>query len=309
MMDRLTSLRVFREIVEIGSFSGAARRLGVSAPMVSKHIAELERSTGARLLHRSSRRLSPTEAGEGYYVHCRQALEILDAADAEIRQDASRPRGPLKISAPVWCANPHFVAALAEYHRRYPEVIVDLRLENRMVDLVADGFDLALRATTAPSPHLIARKICDVSFVAVATPEYLMRSPVGEFGGRGLNEIIAPTYLNLNKMFPPRSAKSAGAPQVVMRTDDSTLSRLSVLAGIGPAVLPDWIVADDIAAGKLVALSLDLKLPTIALHAVYASRKYVPLKMRTFIDFFMKAFNAGGPKLAEANASPPSLFA
>jgi DNA-binding transcriptional LysR family regulator len=308
-MDRLTSLRVFREIVEIGSFAGAAKRLGVSAPMASKHIAELEHSTGTRLLHRSSRRLSPTEAGESYYAHCRQALEILDAADAEIRQDASRPRGPLKISAPVWCANPRFVAVLAEYHRRYPEVVVDLRLENRMADLVAEGFDLALRASLEPSPNLIARKLCDVRFLAVAAPEYLARfERDADAKRRMIGELIAPSYFDLKKMFPSRGAKTAGAaPQVVMRTDDSNLSHLCVLAGIAPAVLPDWIVSDDINAGRLAPLKLDRALPTITLHAVYSSRRYVPLKLRTFIDFFSRKLGGSAPRTpgVAAKLAPP----
>lgn len=289
-MDRLTSLRVFREIVETGSFTAAAKRLGVSAPMASKHVAALEQATGARLLNRSSRRLSPTEAGEAYYAQCRQALEILDAADAEVGQRASTPRGLLKVSAPVWCANPRFVAALAEYHRRYPEVVVDLRLENRMVDLVAEGFDLALRATHEPAPNLFARKLCDVQLQAVATPEFLARNAGDD---PRTMEVIAPSYIDSNKMFPARLAKkSSFAPQIVMRTNDSNLIYLSVLAGIGAAVLPDWIVADDLAAGRLVALTLDRPPPKPVLHAVYVSRRHVPVKMRSFIDFFSKRLGA-----------------
>jgi DNA-binding transcriptional LysR family regulator len=289
-VDRLTSLRVYREIVETGSFAAAAKKLGVSAPMVSKHIAQLELSVGARLLHRSSRHLSPTEAGESYYAHCRQALEILDAADAEIHQVSSRPRGQLKISAPIWCANKRFSDALAEYHQRYPEVVVDLHLENRMVDLVAESYDLALRVSMTPSPNLIARKICNVEFLPVATPEYLAQLEAPGADKERMNlEIIAPNYFDLNKMFRPRLAKAAAPrPTVVMRSDNSYLSYLSVLAGVGYAVLPDWIVADDIASGRLVAPETDHPLTTLTLHAVYASRRHVPLKVRSFIDFFSK---------------------
>jgi DNA-binding transcriptional LysR family regulator len=285
---------VFREIVETGSFAAAAKRLNVSAPMASKHIAELEQAVGARLLHRSSRRLAPTEAGEAYYAQCRQALEILDAADAQARQRSSTPQGVLKVAAPVWCANRRFVAVLADYLRRYPEVVVDLRLENRMVDLVAEGFDLALRATPEPAPNLFARKLCDVQLQAVATPEFLARSRARNEGGPAQTmEIIAPSYVDMNKMFPARWTKNpSSAPQIVMRTDDSHLTYLSVLAGIGAAVLPDWIVADDIAAGDLVALTLERSLPNPTLHAVYTSRRHIPSKLRSFVDFFGKHLGA-----------------
>jgi DNA-binding transcriptional LysR family regulator len=142
-------------------------------------IAQLESQTGARLLNRSSRHLSPTESGELYYAQCRQALDLLDAADAAIQRDASTPRGQLKVTAPNWCANPRFVQTLADYRDAYPDVIVDLRLENRRVDLVTEGLDLALRASLDPAPTLFARLICLVPFHAVASPDYLARKASG----------------------------------------------------------------------------------------------------------------------------------
>ena len=286
-MDRLTGLRVFREIVETGSFSGAAERLGVSAPMASKHIAQLESQTGVRLLNRSSRHLSPTEAGEIYYAQCRQALDILDAADAAIQQDAATPRGQLKITAPNWCASPRFVRALADYHDAYPDVIVDLRLENRRVDLVTEGLDLALRASLDPAPTLFARLFCVVPFHAVASPDYLARKGVaaGETRLAGL-DLIVPSYISADILALMR----AGAARTAMRSDDSTLTYQAVLAGIGVAVLPDWIVGDDIAAGRLSVLKLDPRPPDIPLHAVYVSRRHVAPKLRSFVDFFAKRF-------------------
>jgi DNA-binding transcriptional LysR family regulator len=289
-MDRLTSLRVFREIIETGSFSAAAERLGVSAPMASKHIAQLEDAAGARLLHRSSRRLSPTEAGATYYAQCRQALDILDAADAAIREGAASPRGQLKITAPVWCATPRFAQALADYHQAFPDVVVDVRLENRMVDLVAEGFDLALRAAFEPSPTLFARALCAVQFSLVATPECIarMNASPDETGGLGA---IVPTYVSAEKLFPRRPAGKASLhPRIVMRTDDTTLSYFAVLAGIGMAVLPDWTVGDDITTGRLIVLKRDRPTPPITLHAVYTSRSHVTPKLRSFIDFFARRF-------------------
>jgi molybdenum-dependent DNA-binding transcriptional regulator ModE len=120
-MDRMTSLRVFREVVEAGSFVAAAERLGLSPPMASKHVAQLEKSLGARLLHRSSRHLSLTEAGTAWYEQSRRALDLLDAAEAAIGQAHDAPRGQLKVSAPVWCATPRFARVLADYREKYPE--------------------------------------------------------------------------------------------------------------------------------------------------------------------------------------------
>ena len=175
-MDRLTSLRVFREVVEAGSFAAAAARLEISAPMASKHVAQLEQSLGARLLHRSSRHLSLTEAGRAWYEQSGRALDLLDAAEHAIGQKNDTPRGQLKVSAPVWCATPRFADVLAGYRERCPEVLVDMHLENRKVDLAADGYDLALRATQEPSPALIARPLCRLQFHLVASPQCIARA-------------------------------------------------------------------------------------------------------------------------------------
>jgi DNA-binding transcriptional LysR family regulator len=301
MMDRLTGLRLFREIVETGSFSAAAERMGLSAPMASKHIARLENATGARLLNRSSRHLSPTEAGQTYYAQCRQALDILDAADAAIHQGAASPRGQLKITAPVWCANARFASALAGYRARYPDVIVDMRLENRTVDLVAEGFDLALRATLEPSPTLFARLLCTVRFRPVATPDYLARERKLDDRRSPVLDFIAPSYLAADKLALMRgSGASTGSARTVMRSDDTTLTYFSVLAGIGIAFLPEWIIADDLASGRLVDLHVEPEMPAMPLYAVYASRSHIPPKLRTFIDFLVG-------RLGEADMRPDPL--
>src|SRR5438552_9942260 len=174
-LDTLTSMKVFREVVDSGSFVAAAARLGLSAPMASKHVAHLERHLGARLLNRTSRRLSMTEAGSVYFEHCREALDTLEMGEGALGQNVQSPRGILKITAPVWCATARFAHMLAAYRLKYPGVVVDMRLENRKIDLAAEGYDLALRATREPSPALIVRPVCEVRFLLVATPSYLQR--------------------------------------------------------------------------------------------------------------------------------------
>ena len=288
-MDRMTSLRVFREVVEAGSFVAAAERLGLSAPMVSKHVAQLEKSLGARLLHRSSRHLSLTEAGTGWYEQSRRALDLLDAAEAAISQTHDTPRGQLRVSAPVWCATPRFARVLADYREKYPEVLVDMHLENRKVDLAADGYDLALRATQEPSPALIARPLCQVPFYLAGTPAYIesmgglpaLPADLAKLGA------IVPSYVNLEnlelkgpggRMFPLRLSPA-------MRSDDTTLSLHAVHANMGIAFMPLWLIEEDLASGRLLRLLPEFDFGPLRLFAVYTSRQYMSPKLRTFIDF------------------------
>jgi DNA-binding transcriptional LysR family regulator len=287
-MDRLTSLRVFRDVVESGSFTAAAERLGISAPMASKHVAQLEKSLGARLLHRSSRHLSLTEAGEAWYEQSRRALDLLDAAEAAIGRKNEAPRGQLKVSAPVWCATPRFARVLADYRARFPEVLVDMHLENRKVDLNADGYDLALRATQEPSPALIARPLCRLQFHLVATPGYVARAGVpavpADLAKLGA---IVPSYVNLEGL----SLKGPGGRQAplrlqpVMKSDDTNLTLHAVRAGMGMSFLPEWLVDEDLAQARLVKLVPDHAAPPVTLFAVYTSRQYMAPKLRSFIDF------------------------
>lgn len=301
MLDQLTSLQVFCEVVDAGGFSAAANRLSMSAPMVSKHIAQLEGKLGARLLHRTSRRQSLTEAGTVYYEQCRAALDMLQAGQATIGQGMQLPRGQLKLSAPVWCANRRFARLLADYRGKYPEVLIDIRLENRKVDLVAEGFDLALRATREPSPSLIARPICPVPFRLVAAPAFLKRcgtprtpQELAQF------DAIVPSYVDINGLeIHGPTGKTKARFKAAMKSDDTTLSFHAVHAGLGIAYLPDWLVADDLATRKLTRLLPDHDVPSVTLFAVYTSRRYILPKLRSFIDFLSEAL---GPA-AEADAS------
>ncbi|CAM3962357.1 LysR family transcriptional regulator [Paracidovorax anthurii] len=290
----LTGLRVFLAIVEAGSFSAAADRLGMAPPMVSKHIARLERVLGARLLHRTSRSMSLTEAGTAFCAQGRQALELLDAAAAMAGQGQDRPRGELRISAPVWCATPRFAGLLAAYRRAFPEVRLDLHLDNHMVDIVSEGFDVALRMTAEPAPQLIARPLCPVAFHLVAAPGALPLPGGGPLGAPPPIPVVVPNYVPFERF---RGMLQDGLRQpidTVMKSSDSTLSYHAVIAGMGAAFLPDWLVEGDLASGRLV------KLPGAAdfagtLFAVYASRRHMPPKLRSFIDFLAERLGGAGP--------------
>ncbi|BBB61763.1 transcriptional regulator [Undibacterium sp. KW1] len=293
----LNGIRVFREIIESGSFTAAADRLGMAAPMVSKHVARLERKLGARLLNRSSRSMSLTEAGKTFYEQGRQALDILDAAVAAVAHDSGPPRGELKISAPVWFATPRFASLLTEFRQTYPEIRLDLYLDNHMVDLVADGFDLALRATAEPSANLIARQLCTTHFYLVATPAYLRMLKAAADPAESLTvATIFPNYLQLERL--KLSIMAGSIPlklDAVMKSSDTTMSYHCVLAGMGAAFLPAWLVASDLESGRL--LQVNNHEPGFASHlfAVYTSRRQMPPKLRCFIDFLIEKLSDQQP--------------
>lgn len=293
MLD-LTGVRVFCEIVDSGSFTAAADRLGMAPPMVSKHLARLERHLAARLLNRSSRSMSLTEAGTLFHEQARQALDALDAGVASVGQSTGEPRGELKVSAPVWIATPRLAGLLAEYRQAYPQVRLDFHLENRMVDLVSEGFDLALRMKNDPSQNLISRPLCPVSFHCVATPDYLARCAARDHTGAPSSfEMIMPNYMQFGRLKMPAPEMSAALTQpVAMRSSDSTLTYQTVMAGMGAAFLPDWIVGDDLANGRLVHVYASKETFTGQMFAVYASRRHLPPKLRSFIDFLVARLGA-----------------
>jgi len=293
MLD-LTGLRVFCEIVDAGSFAGAANRLGMAPPMISKHLARLERSLGARLLNRSSRSMSLTEAGTLFHGQARQALDALDAGVAGVRQASGQPRGELKVSAPVWIATPRFAGLIAQYRQACPEVRLDVYLENRLVDLVAEGFDLALRTKIDPSQNLISRPLCAVAFHCVATPGYLRRhGATSQPDGVPVLEMIMPNTMQLGRLkMPAAGMHIALAQPVAMKSSDATLSYHMVKAGMGAAFLPDWMVADDLANGSLAQVYPTEKQFTAQLFAVYPSRRHLPPKLRSFIDFMVSQLGA-----------------
>ncbi|WP_295531382.1 LysR family transcriptional regulator [uncultured Pseudacidovorax sp.] len=309
-MDRLTSLRLFREVVESGSFARAAEAMGISAPMASRHIAQLERSLGARLLHRSSRHLSLTDAGRSWYEQSSRALDLLDSAEAALAADAdATPRGRLKISAPVWFGTARMARLLADYHAQCPQVLVDLHLANRRVDLVADGFDLALRATQEPAAALIARPLCAVDFHLVAAPHYLANcGQPGQFTQpeelAALGAIV-PSYVELEGLVLRHADGRQAALRLtpVMRSDDTHLTRHAVHAGLGIAYLPSWLVDEDLAQQRLVGLVPEWRTPANTLFAVYASRQHMAPALRSFIDFLAAAL---APGVAPADPVAPS---
>lgn len=287
-MDTLFSLKVFREVVQSGSFTRAAERLGISTAMASKHVGHLENTVQARLLHRNSRNLHLTEAGEEYFHQCSYALETLETAAQKAAGGADKPQGILRVTMPQWFANPRVSRWLAEYERSYPEVMLDLDLSNHHVDLIAEGFDLALRVSNAPHPSLIVRPLVDIEFFLVASPEYLRRHGVPQTPAEAeTHSAVMPSYVNVDRIDIRHVDGSTYALSLkpAMRSDSTLMVGSLLRAGCGIGYQPEWCVDDDLKSGKLVRLLPDYQILTTRLYAAYVDRAFLSAKVRSFIDF------------------------
>ena len=254
------SMKVLCQVVESGSFVAAAERLDLSTAMTSKHIMHLERHLGARLLNRTSRHLSLTEAGTVYYEQSLEMLDNLSVVEAAVRRTAVAARGVLKITAPIWFANPLFTKALTEYRDRYPDVLLELNLSDRIVDLVEEGFDLGLRVTySEPNSSLLTRRICPIQFMLVGSPNYLRRNGHPKTLNE-LSEHIAVSYQYLqfaDKIFFDRpNDRKTVKPAVSVRSNDTNMLYQAALAGMGLAILPKWLIEDDLTSRRLEVLKL-----------------------------------------------------
>lgn len=289
-MDTLMSLRVFAAVADLKSFAAAADRLDLSPAMTSKHVQHLERRVGARLLQRTSRKVSLTEAGMLYYERVYALLEGLDDIEARIGASTLAPRGLLRVSVPVWMANPPFASAIMAYRDAYPDVKLDIDFEGRMVNLVEEGLDLALRGTAMPAEGLIARKLAEVPFHLVASPALLDRigRPRRIQDLDGLPLLAYTPIIGDGKI---RIGKGENAAEVqfspVLQSRNETILFLAARAGMGLTFLPNPLIENDLAERRLETVlpeSIHLSVP---LFAVYANRDYLPAKVRTFLDFLV----------------------
>jgi len=285
-VDTLLSLKVFRQVVESGSFVGAAEQLEISTTMTSKLVSHLEKHLGTRLLNRSSRSLTLTVPGKFFYERCKLILEKMEAADRAVGSLHGAPRGTLRVTCPSWAAGRRMADLLAAYRRRYPEIVVDISFEDRLVDIVEEGYDLALRATPGQPPAgLIARPLRPVPFVIAASAEYLERCGVPK-----APEDLAQhdsIIVGDGQSWPliGASGKIEVPARVVLRFRTLTVGVAhAVCAGIGLAPLPRVMFEDPVFRDAVRPVLSDYALRLPHLYAIYVSRKQVPPKIRTFID-------------------------
>ncbi|MEQ5840723.1 LysR family transcriptional regulator [Paraburkholderia acidicola] len=295
-MDTLVSMKVFRHVVEVGSFIGAAERMEMSAAMASKHVMHLEQQLGARLLNRTTRRVAPTEAGREYYERLSQALTELEEAAQVVGAASVVPQGRLRVSSLSAFGLRHLMSAIADYAAQYPKVIVEVTLSDRVVELIDEGFDVAIRAspTGLKSSSLIARQIATAHLVLCASPEYLRRhgTPANAVDLQRHNFI---QYAGVSAQDFMTTIASGARIQLTgnMIVNHLEAMRVAVLQSAGIAQLGTEVIAEDLLAGRLVPLLVDEMPPhELPIHVVYASRRHLSAKVRSFVDFLAARFGS-----------------
>lgn len=290
-MDTLTGIKVFLQVVESGSFVAAADRLDVSTAMVSKHVMNVEGRLGVRLLNRNSRTLSLTEPGKVYFERCKVILDDLEETELELGSLGTMARGTLRITCPSWFAGQRLADVLARYRQRYPDVVVDVSFEDRVVDLVEEGYDLALRVSPDPRllpSGLIARPVKSMSFFVAASREYLQRHGTPKSpDDLAQRDCIAVGSQDSWVLQGPQG-KIEFPARVVARYRSMAGVAHAVAAGIGLAALPRIFFEDPVFEHQLIPVLRDHPIAQATLYLVYVSRRNAPLKIRTFIDFFLE---------------------
>lgn len=287
-MDKFTCMQALARVVESGSFAEAARRMGVSAPMVTKYIGHLEKSLGCRLLNRSTHSLSLTDAGHAYYQRCVQLLEDLEAAEAAAGVQSHNPRGALRMSISTDFGITHLGPLLFEYSSRHPDVKLEVSVSNHFVDLVEEGFDLAVRITDQLRTNLIARKLATSHLVACAAPGYLEKHGTPHIP----ENLVHHNCLTFSESVPSSEQwrfTRAGRASIVkatgnLRAGNNELLRLAALHGQGVLLQPSFNVSEDLRSGRLVPILTEYDAGALGVYIVYPNRKYLPAKVRSFID-------------------------
>ena len=288
-MTEIGAIPLFVAVAENGGFAAAARKLGITKSAVSKRIGGLEAHLGTQLFHRSTRSISLTEAGEIYLAHAIQALGSAQEAEDAVAALQGDPVGHLKVSAPMSFGQLHVAPAIPEFLRLHPGITLELSMDDRFVDLVDSGMDLALRAGTLPDSALIARKLAPIHSVIVAADHYLKRA--GE--PRHPQDLLNHDCLHYAYSRDPLEWKFIGDEgEIVVRTkgrfrvNNSDALCTTLIAGLGIGRLPTFIAGAHLAAGKLRRVLPEFLMPEQALYAVFPERQHVPAKVRVFVDYF-----------------------
>jgi len=285
----------YQQVVATGSdrtrsFSGAAKRLGIARSAVSRHVALLEKSIGVRLLNRTTRSLSLTEAGEIYYRSCARIVEEAEAATRRIGQLQEEPMGTLKVAGPVSFGS-QLTPLVSEFMQQYTALNVELLLDDRVVDMVKEGIDVSIRVGWLDDSNLVARKLCDSPRLLCASPDYIERrgrpkSPAQLANHEWIIFTLLPTPYHWT--FTRNKRQESVQVKGRVKTNNAIAVRSLMLGGAGIAALSNFLVADDIEAGRLEHLLPDYDCGSAAIYAVYQDRRYQQAKVRLFIDFVDK---------------------
>lgn len=296
-MDRLTSMQAFTQVAELSSFAAAARKLGMSPAMVTKHIAHLERLLNVTLLTRSTRKVSLTEAGAKYLNHCIEVLRLVAAASDQIAHQTDTPSGTLRVTAPVELGNRHIAPLIPQLITAHPQLCIQLDFSNRVVDLIEEGMDVAVRVAAKLDTALSGRQLASSRLVPVAAPSYLAqrgtpKKPEDLISHDalvfGVGDWAAWKYTNSRQ-----AGTIAVAPR--MHSTSSEALRVAALEGAGISLLPTFLVGDDLCAGRLQPLLTRWNFGALGIHALYPQRRYHPARLRAFIDLLVAHFG-GDPR-------------
>jgi DNA-binding transcriptional LysR family regulator len=294
-MDRFQEMKVFAAVIEAGSFTGATHALDMSKAAVSRYVGELEERLGLRLLHRTTRKLSPTTEGEIFYARCRELLDNLEEAEAEVTSRTGEAAGLLKVNVPVTFGLMHLAPLWPAFLARHPKLAIDITLADRVADLVEEGFDIAVRIGQLSASSLISRKLASTRMVLCASPEYLQRRgapdrPQDLLHHDVISYSLFSTGENWSFAGPDGDVSVKVTPRV--RTNSGDTCRAAALQHQGIILQPTFIVGADLAQGTLREIMPGYRSVELGIHAVYPSRKFVSPKVRLLIDFLVEAFAA-----------------
>jgi DNA-binding transcriptional LysR family regulator len=291
-MDRFLEMQTFLAVVDAGSFVGATEVLSMSKPAVSRYVNELEGRLGVRLLHRTTRRLSLTEEGNVFYARCKELITALEEAEYEITSRSGMASGLVRVNAPLSFGMLHLAALWSQFKAKNPNVSLDVTLGDRVVDLVEEGYDIAIRIAHLPSSTLISRKLASTRMVLCASPKYLKQAGKPRHPhDLALHSILAYSYWSSRDEWefsgPEGAVTVKTSPQ--LRTNNGDTCRIGALNHQGIILQPSFLVGTDIKAGRLVELMPQYKSIDLDIYAVYPSRKFVSPKVRVLIDFLLSA--------------------
>lgn len=291
--ENLKRMAIFARVVEAKSFSRAAGHLNLSKSLVSKEVTRLEKSVGARLLNRTTRALSLTEAGEMFYEYCARVVGELEKANLVVGRFSGEPRGLLRISASVAFGRLHVAPALPEFLGTYPELKIDMVTTDRAVDLAEEGFDVVVRIVNEPAQNLVARELAPVIRKMCATPEYFDRHGVPHVPA-DLEKHNCLTYTHFNPHDPwrlrgPDGDISVRASGNLRLNDDDALAE-AVLRGLGIALLPTFIVGKELQSGRLQSVLSEYIPVERHIYAVYLPNRHLSVNVRAFIDYLLERF-------------------
>ncbi|MBZ0163926.1 MAG: LysR family transcriptional regulator [Notoacmeibacter sp.] len=293
-MDTLTRMRAFIDVVEAEGFSAAARKIGRSKALLSKYVRELEDELGALLLNRTTRQFSLTGAGHAYYKRASEIVREIDSLQEAVRDSAGDVKGRIRLTAPRSFADAQIGQSLIDFARDHPDIVLDIHLDDRFVDLVEEGYDLAIRIARLENSSLIARKLADFSVRACATPETIARygrpEKPQDLAGKPCITDTNGRWLTNWPFQGPDGETIAVSVSGPIEVNSPRVARAACLSHLGFAIIPEFAIAHDLAEGKLVSV-LDAWIPQgSGIFAVYPHRRYLPAKVRVFVDYLAAWF-------------------